>query len=233
MSRPSWYPDELHFAGPEHLDTDYVEGYDAKAQTDPTEDVDHLLALGLNENSIVVDLGAGTGVFALAIAPKCAKVYAVDVSDAMNAKLAHLAGAAGVTNIEIVHGGFLSFQPAQPVDCVYTRNALHHLSDFWKVVALQRIADMLKPGGILRLRDLVYSFPLEETESRINAWVAGGAPSADRGWTPEELATHVRTEFSTFSWLLEPMLERAGFEIREIEHAPIGAYAAYTCVKTG
>jgi SAM-dependent methyltransferase len=233
MPNPSWYPDELLFAGPEHLDAGYVEGYDAKAQTDPTEDVELLLGLGLNESSTVVDLGAGTGVFALAIALECAKVYAVDVSDAMNAELARLANAAGLTNIEIVHGGFLSFQPHEPVDCVYTRNALHHLSDFWKVVALQRIADMLKPGGILRLRDLVYSFPLKETESRIETWIAGGAPTADRGWTPEELATHVRTEFSTFDWLLEPMLERTGFEIREVEHAPIGAYAAYTCVKKG
>lgn len=227
----AWFPDELIFAGEEHLDPDYVEGYDAKAQTNPLDDIDLLRGLGLNERSTIVDLGAGTGVFALAVAPFCKKVIAVDVSQAMIDWLASRAARDGITNLEIVHGGFLTYQPAEPVDFVYSRNALHHLSDFWKVVALQRVAAMLKPGGVLRLRDLVYSFPVEEIEPRIERWLAGGAPTADRGWTSEELATHVRTEFSTFNWLLEPMLERTGFEIREVEHAPVGAYSAYTCVR--
>ena len=30
---------------------------------------------------------------------------------------------------------------------------------------------------------------------------------------------------------LEPMLERAGFEIGDVEYGPPGAYAAYVCVK--
>lgn len=230
---PSWFPEELIFAGEEHLDPDYVEGYDAKAQTNPHEDVELLRGLGLNEISTVVDLGAGTGVFALAVAPFCRRVIAVDVSQAMIDWLASRAARDGITNLEIVHGGFLTYAPAEPVDVVYSRNALHHLSDFWKVVALQSIAAMLKPGGMLRLRDLVYSFPVEEIEPRIERWLAGGAPTPDRGWTSEELATHVRTEFSTFSWLLEPMLERTGFEIQDVEHAPVGAYSAYTCVKGG
>jgi hypothetical protein len=42
----------------------------------------------------------------------------------------------------------------------------------------------------------------------------------------------VREEFSTFTWLLEPMLERAGFEIASAEYAA-GVYANYLCVKTG
>ncbi|CAN5666412.1 class I SAM-dependent methyltransferase [soil metagenome] len=229
----NWFPDELIYAGEEHLDPDYVEGYDNKAQTDPTEDVEILRGLGMNETSTVIDLGAGTGVVALALAPLCNRVIAVDVSDAMNANLSRAAARDGIGNLEVVHGGFLSYQPDEAVDFVYSRNALHHLSDFWKVIALQRIAAMLKSGGVLRLRDLVYSFPLEETETKIDTWLAGGTATSDRGWTSEELATHVRTEFSTFNWLLEPMLERAGFEIRDVWHSPVGAYSAYTCVMVG
>jgi hypothetical protein len=41
----------------------------------------------------------------------------------------------------------------------------------------------------------------------------------------------VRTEFSAFSWTLEPMLERSGFEIRTAAYAPSQTYAAYTCVR--
>jgi SAM-dependent methyltransferase len=227
----SWFPDELIYAGEEHLDPDYVAGYDDKAQTDPTEDVEILRGLGLNETSTVVDLGAGTGVVALALAPFCKRVIAVDVSEAMNANLSRAAAREGIDNLEMVHAGFLSYQPDEAVDFVYSRNALHHLSDFWKVIALQRIAAMLKPGGVLRLRDLVYSFPITETESKIDAWLAGGAATSDRGWTSEELATHVRTEFSTFNWLLEPMLEQVGFAIRDVWHSSVGAYSAYTCLR--
>ncbi len=37
----------------------------------------------------------------------------------------------------------------------------------------------------------------------------------DVGWTRPELAEHVRDEHSTFTWLLEPMIERAGFDISD------------------
>ena len=57
------------------------------------------------------------------------------------------------------------------------------------------------------------------------------APDAAYGWTRHELEVHIREEFSTFSWLLEPMLEKAGFAIQSVEHAPARVYSAYTCLK--
>ena len=45
-----------------------------------------------------------------------------------------------------------------------------------------------------------------------------------------DLATHVRTEFSTYRWLLEPMIERAGFTIED-RHFRRGVYGSYTCRK--
>lgn len=45
------------------------------------------------------------------------------------------------------------------------------------------------------------------------------------GWTAPELAEHVHEEDSTFTWLLEPMLERAGFEIRDRWLGPNRIYA--------
>lgn len=38
------------------------------------------------------------------------------------------------------------------------RNVLHRLPDFWKAIALDRIARMLWPGGVLCLRDLIFGF---------------------------------------------------------------------------
>jgi SAM-dependent methyltransferase len=232
MQRPGWFIDELAHAGDEHLDPDYVTTYDRKASTDPTEDLAVLRASGLDESSIVVDLGAGTGTFAMAVAPLCRRVVAVDVSPAMLAALSARAERSGLTNLEIVHAGFLSYQHrGDPADFVYSRNALHHLPDFWKALALERVAALLRPGGVLRLHDLVFSFDPHEAREIIEAWLANARERPEDGWTRPELETHVREEFSTFSWLLEPMLERAGFEIRENHSRASKIYAAYTCVK--
>ena len=95
------------------------------------------------------------------------------------------------------------------------------------------MAGLLVSGGILRLRDLVFSFPAADAEARIERWIdATAADSPDVGWTHAELETHVRDEHSTFTWLLEPMLAQAGFEIVEAAYAAIGAYAEYTCVRS-
>ncbi len=226
--RPDWVPDETSTAGAEHLDASYVAAYDRKSATDPSEDVRRLLALGVDERATVVDMGAGTGTFAVAMAPHCRRVVAVDVSPAM----LDVMRSKEIANIEPVIGGFLSYEhDGEPAEAVYSRNALHHLPDFWKGVALQRIVDMLRPGGVFLLRDLVYSFEPHETSATIEAWLGGAVGNPGLGWTREELATHVRDEHSTFDWLLRPMLERVGFRIEGAEMRPSRTYAMYVCVK--
>jgi SAM-dependent methyltransferase len=83
MTKP-WMLDELAHAGPEHLDPAFVAGYERKQGfPDPAEDLAVLAAHGLDQTSTVVDLGAGTGRFALAAASRFGRVTAVDVSPAM------------------------------------------------------------------------------------------------------------------------------------------------------
>ena len=225
--------DELEHAGPEHLDAGYVAGYDRKAATDPSDDVRAMRDAWIGEHSVVVDLGAGTGTFAAAIAPWCREVIAVDVSAPMLAAMRARCEKLGLRNVRCVEAGFLSYvHDGPPVDAVYSRNALHHLPDFWKSVALARVADLLAPGGILRLRDLVYSFEPDDAAAVLERWFAGASATSDVGWTRAELEEHVRTEYSPYSWMLEPTLERCGFEIRAAEYAPSQTYAAYTCVRT-
>ena len=147
---------------------------------------------------------------------------------AMRAKVEEL----GVTNIECVRAGYLGYDhTGPPADFVYTRNALHHLPDFWKAVALGRIAEILRTGGVLRLRDLVFAFDLSDAERFIAEWLDAGAERPEEGWTREELEVHLRDEHSTFSWLLEPMLEQAGFRVEQAEYGPVRVYAAYVCRK--
>jgi SAM-dependent methyltransferase len=221
--------DELAHAGQEHLDDAYVAGYEAKSQYDPAPDVTVLREHGLGATSTVVDLGAGTGVFALAVAPHCRRVVAVDVSPAMVAVLQRRVEAAGVDNVEVVHGGFLTYEHrGEPPGFALSRNALHQVPDFWKGIALARLAGMLAAGAVVRLHDLVFDFEPADADARIATWLAGAVDDPARGYTATELADHVRLEHSTYSWLFEPMLVRTGFEILDRRYVR-GAYGAYTC----
>ncbi len=214
--------DELAHAGPEHLDPGFVAGFDRKqGRPDPSED------LALLDGHTVVDLGAGTGRFAMAAAKRFDRVVAVDVSPAMLAVIR----SAGLPNVECVQAGFLTYEHrGEPADAVFTRHALHQLPDFWKAIALHRIAGMLRPGGLLRLRDLIYDFQPGETETVLRDWFDQAVTDPEVGYTRDDLAEHVRTEHSTFRWLLEPMLDAAGFEVLDVQFTG-RVFGAYTCQK--
>ncbi|MDQ6805541.1 MAG: class I SAM-dependent methyltransferase [Actinomycetota bacterium] len=227
-SLPGWHLDEVACAGRENLDVGHVARYDGKEDASAAEEVALLARLGLGGTSVVVDVGPGTGQFTVAVAPRCARVIAVDVSavmlEALHAKIARMA----LTNVEVVRAGFLTYEHAgEPADFVYSRYALHHLPDLWKAVALARLHRMLRPGGVLRLWDIVYDFAPAEIEERVEAWCATGGDGVVGEWSRAELEEHVRDEHSTFTWLLEPMIRRAGFDIEEGLHSLDGISARY------
>jgi ubiquinone/menaquinone biosynthesis C-methylase UbiE len=231
MTKP-WMLDELAHAGPEHLDAAFVAGYDRKqGAPDPTEDLDVLTRHGLTGTSTVVDLGAGTGQFALAAARRFGRVVAVDVSPAMLGALRDRAATAGLSNLDFVQAGFLTYEhTGSSADAVHTRHALHQLPDFWKAVALDRVAGMLRPGGILRLRDLIFDCQPAEVTALVERWMDNAATVPAQGYTREDYTEHLRTEYSTFRWLLEPMFTAAGFKIATADFAG-SIYGAYTCLK--
>ncbi len=106
--------DEMAHAGPEHLDAAFIAGFDRKqGHPNPEEDIAALEAHGLGRESVVVDLGAGTGQFALPAARRFGRVIAVDVSPAMLSAMRAKAGASGPPpSLEYDRGGFLNFFPA-------------------------------------------------------------------------------------------------------------------------
>ncbi|MFC7381655.1 class I SAM-dependent methyltransferase [Sphaerisporangium rhizosphaerae] len=228
----AWMIDELAYAGHEHLDPEFITGYDRKqGYPDPSADLAVLAEHGVGEDATVVDLAAGTGQFTLAAARRFRRVVAVDVSPVMQDALRGRAENAGLSNIELVRAGFLTYEHAgPPVDAVYTRNALHQLPDFFKAIALERIAGLLRPGGVLRLHDLIYDFQPSEAGRVFDGWFAGAVSDPAEGYTAQEYAEHVRTEFSTFRWLLEPMIAAVGLRIVD-SRFQAGAYGAYTCIK--
>lgn len=221
-----WMIDEPRYAGAEHLDPERAARYDDKVPFDPAPELDLLRKLGLSATDTVVDLGAGTGVFSLAVAEHCDRVVAVDVSEPMVKLVRERIEQGDVQNVDVVHDGFVSYEHhGDPASFVFSKNALHHLPDFWKVEALKTVADTLEDGGIFRLRDLVYSFDPRESHGSIEAWLD---EMDSTSFTDEELHAHFREEFSTYGFLLEPMLEAVGFEIVEAAYER-GFYAEYIC----
>ncbi|MDX6719738.1 MAG: hypothetical protein QOJ63_1992 [Solirubrobacteraceae bacterium] len=221
-------------AGREHFDEQHARRYDAKMDAHAAEEVCLLQEAGVLEStSCVVDVGAGSGQFTLAVAPACKRVVAVDVSPLMLARLVEKIDLHAVRNVEVVRAGFLTYQhEGEPADVVYSRLALHHLPDFWKAIAMGRIADMLRPAGVLRLWDVVYGFEAADAERRLEAWIAETmSADVERGWTRAEFAEHIRDEHSTFTWLLEPMIQRAGFDMIGASYSASGVFAQYLCRK--
>jgi SAM-dependent methyltransferase len=224
---PSWWLPEPDFIGSEHVDPAFVAGYDLKQRYDPTGDVAALVHLGLGPGTSLLDLGAGTGVFARAAAATGAEVVAVDPSPLMVDVLRRRC--ADSPTMRVVTGGFLSYEhEGAPVGFVHTRNALHQIPDFWKTLALRRIAEWLLPDGVLMLSDLVYDCAPDEVASVIESRLASAVEDPSRGYTADDFAEHIRDEFSTFSWLLEPMLVETGFRIIAKE-SRLGMYVRYVC----
>lgn len=230
---PAWRYDELKASGVDYNDARLARNYDARHTQfrDFKREAEQIIAaFGLDASATVIDMGCGTGAFALHAARHYRKVYAVDVSEAMLNLARRKAEEATVGNIEFCHGGFLTYEHrAEPADAAVSTVALHHLPDFWKSVGLYRLAQMLRPGGRFYLFDVVFSFPVERYETSAAQFV--DAMSEQMGPTGQsEPATHIRDEYSTYNWIMEGLLERAGFRIDNVNYTN-EFLAGYLCTK--
>lgn len=232
MSLSPWEYDDMVHIGKDFASREVVKEYDARHRR--LRDVDKeneaiIATLGLRGNHVVADIGCGTGAFVLMAARRSAKVFAVDISTAMLDYTRDRAEREGIRNVVYRHGGFLTYRhEGEPLDAVSTSLALHHLPDFWKQRALNRMNAMLKDGGRLYLMDVVFSD--EDYERNIPAWIEKVRAEAGPDMA-EDLMGHIRDEHSTFTWIMEGLLERAGFRIDD-RILSDGAIARYFCTKT-
>jgi len=233
-SFPDWHFNEFKMAGIDFEDAAQVEAYD-RNQTSSTPEKEQALVtrLGIAPGHTVIDLGAGTGTFAIQASLAGACVHTVDISQAMLSYAHSKAQQAGAKSITFQKAGFLSYEhEGNLAEFVVTKNALHILPDFWKMIAFLRMAALLKPKGVLYLRDAIFSFPPAEYERFINKWIKQVAKPEGEGWTNQDFEMHVREEHSTFAWAIEGMLMRAGFEIEQASYLT-PTYAEYWCVNAG
>ncbi|MDH7478518.1 MAG: methyltransferase domain-containing protein [Syntrophomonadaceae bacterium] len=230
---PRWHYDEMKPVGVDYSDISEVRSYDTRMSRirDVKKECEGIIdTLNLPSSSSILEIGTGTGAFAIEAARRFGRVIAVDVSPAMLEFARSRAREENIKNIEFHQAGFLTFRsPGLLFNAVVSQIALHHLPDFWKLIALKRIHRMLKPGGKLYLRDIVFSFDIESYQVFFDRWVEELKRAAG-----EEIArdteTSIRDEFYTLDWIMEGLLTRAGFAIKSTEYTD-GFMAVYLCEK--
>lgn len=231
MQRSNAYEyDEFTQVGTDYSDPAEVEVYDethAGFRDFEAECRIVLDSLRVKGGDTVIDIGCGTGVFAVYAARQGVRVQGVDVSEAMLQRARQRVAATAVDGVSFAHAGFLTYEHrGAPADGVVSTLALHHLPDFWKGVALARVRAMLKPGGRFCLQDVVLQEPnaLGDIRAFIDKQHAAGGD-----FLRQDAEKHFREEYSTYDWIMAGLLERAGFTIESIAWSD-GVFARYCCV---
>lgn len=224
---------EFQLVGVDYIDAEKVDTYNSDMSFREVKHEHELIFnhLKLSKNSSLLDIGAGTGLFAIEAAKICQKVIAIDISEVMLEQARKFAKSENLKNISFIKGGFLSFDYKGPLlNHVTSFLALHHLPDFWKQIALLKINKMLKLDGNFFLGDQVYSFKADEYEKKLSEWVNINWERTHNSSFVNDVKMSITQEFSTFSWALEKMLAVAGFNF-EIVDNDSEFFSYYLCKK--
>lgn len=225
MQTADWYYDDRQQIGLDFADEAQAETYDARQGGNAEADRALLRRLGLKPHHVMADIGCGTGILVCEAAFLAQEAIGIDISPAMLARARERAAGMRAGRARFMQASFLSFELADAsLDLITAKNALHHLPDFWKGIALVRMARALKPGGRLYLRDVTFPCHPAEAPALVEDWAAWMA--VNTGYSREEVATHVREEYSTYGWVLEGLIERAGFTLLSADYAN-GVYGTY------
>lgn len=229
---PRWYYNEFKQIGMDYTDLQEVQAYDIRMQMlrnteNEANDLQELI--GIKSTDRILEIGTGTGELALRLSGYCEKVVAIDVSKTMIEFAKMKAESQNRKNIQFYTAGFLTYENCtEPFDVIVTQLALHHLPDYWKMIALKRVYGMLKEGGKFYLLDVVFPSEIRDYDSYFNKIISDLRESTGNELA-EETETHIREEFSTLDWIMEGLLKSAGFYIESVKSN--GFIAGYLCRK--
>lgn len=174
-----------------------------------------------------IDVGSGTGLLALALAPSCGGVWAVDVAPAMVEHLRWVLAGEGIANVYPLIASATALPQADAgVDLVVSNYCFHHLSEAEKRLALAEAYRVLRVGGRIVFADMMFGWSPAVGRNRevIGAKVRSIARRGPAGWL--RLASNaVRLLTGRWERPADPewwrvALLQAGFDEIEIEVLP-------------
>lgn len=193
----------------------------------------------LQAGASVLDVGSGPGTITIDIARRVRPgvVVGVDASTEVVASAAGLASSERVDNVEFRVGDAYALDLGDAAfDVVHAHQLLHHLAR--PVDALREFRRVVKPGGLLAVRDVDYggviwsppSAELARWRELQHAVIArsGGEPDAGRHlkrWVREAGFTDIEASAST--WVFSTALEREWWGMSWAERATQSQFASH------
>ena len=162
-------------------DLGLLEAPDRDSWQHPDEVMDKL---GIAENSVVADIGAGAGWFTIRLARRVGpngRVYAEDVQPEMVTSISRRASAEGLINIQPTLG--VDSDPKLPggsIDAVLLVDSYHEIDEILdRVTLLRNLAKSVRPGGRIGIID----FTLQGS---------GPGPAMDERVSPEAVINEAK-----------------------------------------
>jgi ubiquinone/menaquinone biosynthesis C-methylase UbiE len=119
------------------------------------------------KTDVIMEIGVGTGVISLLLAPKVKKVIAIDISKEMLRITKEKAMKTGISNIEFVRGTFHNPGIAEKVDIIITIDSLHCTTDGnYKKRAIEIMHGHLKDQGKIFLEDEMIVYDQETLKKK-------------------------------------------------------------------
>ena len=163
----------------EVMDTaEAAEAYDAMEHGEVDNAfVERVLALGA-KNGHFLDVGTGPAQIPILLAQRCPdiRITAIDLSKEMlNIAKRHIAAAALTARITLEHVDAKALPyPDNTFDGIISNSIVHHIHDSLR--ALQEMSRVVKPGGLVLIRDLVRPETPEAAQAFVDTYAAEDTP---------------------------------------------------------
>ncbi len=148
--------------------------------------------LELGRDDVLLDVGTGTGEWAIRASSMCRQVIGIDISQKSLEIAKQKARVLGVSNVLFFHGSFEN--PCEEVDLhamgitrVLALYSLHHLPDEMKVRGLKNLVSILHRPGRIVIGDIMFFEAPEEHRDRFDD-VGYDGGNFDLPSTPEFLS---------------------------------------------
>lgn len=163
----------------EVMDTaEAAEAYDAMEHGEVDNAfVERVLALGAKSGHFL-DVGTGPAQIPILLAQRCPeiRITAIDLSKEMlNIAKRHIAAAALTARITLEHVDAKALPyPDNTFDGLISNSIVHHIHDSLR--ALQEMSRVVKPGGLVLIRDLVRPETPEAAQAFVDTYAAEDTP---------------------------------------------------------